>query len=122
VSQEKALKQKHYRHGLMAESVALWLLRLKGYHLLARRCKTPAGEIDLIMRRGKGVVAVEVKYRQSGEPLEVIHSRQQQRIVRALESFLSGHPRFMSYTRQYDVVVLSPWHWPRHIRQAWEGR
>ena len=32
--------------------VAAWFLRLKGYRVLARRYRTPVGEIDLIVRRG----------------------------------------------------------------------
>ena len=35
------------RAGRRAETVALWYLRLKLYRLLARRYRTPAGEIDL---------------------------------------------------------------------------
>ncbi|MCR4283578.1 MAG: YraN family protein, partial [Bauldia sp.] len=36
------------KRGRRAETLAAWLLRLKGYRVLARRYKTPAGEIDLI--------------------------------------------------------------------------
>ena len=38
-------------------------LRLKGYRLLARRFKSPPGEIDLIMRRGQVTAFIEVKVR-----------------------------------------------------------
>ena len=37
--------------GRKAESLAAFALRLKGYRVLARRLRTPAGEIDLIVRR-----------------------------------------------------------------------
>jgi hypothetical protein len=40
------------RAGRRGEFWAGLLLRLKGYRILARRVKTPVGEIDLIARRG----------------------------------------------------------------------
>jgi hypothetical protein len=48
-----ANRKKFERRGHHAETVALILLRLKGYRLLARRFKSHHGEIDLIMRRGQ---------------------------------------------------------------------
>ena len=51
------------RHGHWAEAMAIAALSLKGYRLLARRFKTPHGEIDLIMRRGRATVFIEVKQR-----------------------------------------------------------
>jgi len=44
-------------YGLKAEQVAAWLLRLKGYTILARRFAVSGGEIDLVARRG-GVIGV----------------------------------------------------------------
>ena len=46
-----------YRHGLAAELAAAALLLAKGYRLLARRYRTPLGEIDLIVRRGESAWA-----------------------------------------------------------------
>jgi putative endonuclease len=34
-----------YRHGRFAEAIAALLLRAKGHRILARRYKTPVGEI-----------------------------------------------------------------------------
>ena len=59
------------RRGRYAESFAAWALRLKGYRLLARRFKTPLGEVDLIMRRGEVTAFIEVKARRrTGEAIE----------------------------------------------------
>ena len=41
--------------------VAAWFLRLKFYRVLARRYRTPLGEIDLIVKRGRTIAFVEVK-------------------------------------------------------------
>lgn len=38
-----------YRSGLLAETIAALMLRLKGHGMMARRYKTPVGEIDLIV-------------------------------------------------------------------------
>ena len=52
-----------HRLGLRAEMLAAMLLRLKGYRILAQRLKTPAGEIDMVARRGRSLAIVEVKAR-----------------------------------------------------------
>jgi len=54
-----------YRHGLLAETIAALLLRLKGHRILARRFKTPVGEIDLVALKGKRLAFVEVKRRKT---------------------------------------------------------
>ena len=55
----------NYAIGHFAETLAIWYLRLKGYHLVARnfivKRGTGAGEIDLIMTKGKTIIFFEVK-------------------------------------------------------------
>ena len=58
------------RRGRRGESWAAWWLRLHGWHILARRVKTPRGEIDLIVRRGRTVAFVEVKWRATEAELD----------------------------------------------------
>ncbi len=60
-------RQKAEQGGRLAELAALWTLRAKGYRLLARRYKTPVGEIDLIMRRGNLTAFIEVKRRSDAD-------------------------------------------------------
>jgi Uncharacterised protein family UPF0102 len=43
-----------YRSGVLAESLVALLLRLKGHRIVARRYKTPVGEIDLVALKGRG--------------------------------------------------------------------
>jgi putative endonuclease len=117
-----AKRQRAERRGHSAEFKSIWLLRLKGYRILARRFRVPSGEIDLIARRGRVVVAVEVKARASFDTAaESILAHQRRRIVRALEHFLARHPHLDGLDRRFDVVMVVPGRWPRHLRDAWQG-
>jgi putative endonuclease len=116
-----ATRQAAERRGHGAERRAIWLLRLKGYRILARRFRVPSGEIDLIARRGKVVVAVEVRARTAfTDAAESIQARQRRRIARALEHFLARYPHLAQFDRRFDVVMVVPGRWPRHLRDAWQ--
>ncbi|WP_235527966.1 YraN family protein, partial [Sphingomonas sp. Leaf38] len=49
--------------GRRGERLAGWWLRLKGWSILDRRVRTPAGEVDIVARKGTLVAFVEVKTR-----------------------------------------------------------
>jgi putative endonuclease len=108
------------RRGKHAERLCLWHLRLKGYRILACRYRTPVGEVDMIAQRGQVLAAVEVKARgdfdRAGESLSL---RQRQRITRALEHFLSGRPDLAHLAARFDVMLVAPRRWPRHLTDAW---
>ncbi len=108
------------RFGRSAELVCRTALRLKGYSILAANLRTPVGEIDIIARRGDIVAFVEVKARLStADDGEVLSAKQRQRIVRAADWFLVGHPNLASLGRRFDLMRVRPGHWPEHIRDAW---
>jgi putative endonuclease len=108
------------RAGRLAEGVAAWLLRLKGYRILARRYATPLGEIDLVARRGDLVLFVEVKRRaHAGIALEALLPRQQRRIARAAALFLQQRPRHAACAVRFDLVAVSPWRLPCHVTDVW---
>lgn len=110
-----------YRRGLAAESLAAMLLRVKGYRILARRARTPAGEIDLVARRGRLFVFVEVKTRREGAD-EAVTARQRARIARAAEAWLARAGRHgalpADFAARFDVILLAPWRRPRHLPDA----
>ena len=113
-------RRKAYGRGRRAETLAAWWLRLKGYRILARGFRVAAGEIDLIARRGRLIALVEVKARPSLEQAgAAILPRQRQRIARAAEVFLQRHPKLAGLSLRFDVVLLAPGHWPRHLANAW---
>lgn len=108
-----------YLTGVRAENLAAVLLRLKGYRILARRYKTPVGEIDLIARRGRVTVFVEVKARAAGEDaLHALQPRQIARIVRAAGYYAAGGG---GGDMRFDVIAVSGRWRVRHIRDAFQG-
>ncbi|MDE2227672.1 MAG: YraN family protein [Alphaproteobacteria bacterium] len=109
-----------HRRGAWAERLCLWHLRLQGYRILARRYRTPVGEIDLIARRGRTVAAIEVKARaDDARAAEAILWKQRGRIARALEHFLKSRPELGGAELRFDVMLVAPRRWPRHLRNAW---
>jgi putative endonuclease len=110
------------RHGRLAELAALWALRLKGYRLLAHRYKSPHGEIDLIMRRGQVTAFIEVKARHSAdEAIDSVTPFQAKRIAAAARNWMSRDARAARDFCRFDIVAVSPYHWPRHLENAFYG-
>ena len=108
-----------YRHGLAAELAAAALLLAKGYSLLARRYRTPLGEIDLIVRRGRLIAFVEVKARASqAEALASVSAGAERRIVGAADLWLAKHPAARGFDLRFDMVLVAPWSWPQHLPDA----
>ena len=106
--------------GRRAELLAAWWLRLKGFRILAQDQRTPVGEIDLVARRGRLLLFVEVKARpDDGRAREALRPAQQARIARAAAWFLSGRPDLQGLDSRYDVVLVTPWRRPRHLADAW---
>lgn len=115
-------RQQAQRRGRWAESLAAWLLRLKGYRILARNYRTKVGEIDLIARRGSCLVFVEVKRRAGREQgLTAITPRQRQRIARAAEHFLAGYRGGTPECLRFDAVLIGATVLPQHIVGAWQN-
>ena len=93
-----------------------------GYRIVARRYRTKVGEIDLVARRGGVLAFVEVKRRaRLADGLEAVTARSQVRIRRAAELFLQRHPALAPLALRFDVVIITPWAWPRHVVDAWRG-
>jgi putative endonuclease len=102
--------------------VALWALRLKGYRLLARRFKSPQGEVDLVMRRGDVTAFIEVKARGTiDEAVLSVTDYQARRISAAASYWMGRDPKSMRGPCRFDIVAVCPYHWPRHIENAFPG-
>jgi putative endonuclease len=108
-----------YRHGHLAEAAAMLLLLAKGFRPVARRYKTPLGEIDLVVKRGRTIAFVEVKARASrDDALESVSLQSERRIVDAADLWLARHPAAADLDLRYDMVVVTPWRLPLHLPDA----
>jgi putative endonuclease len=115
-----ARRQAANSRGHSGERLAVLRLLLSGYRVLARRYKTKVGEIDLVVRRGKIVAFVEVKRRQTlTAGLEAVTPGARARIRRAAELYLARNPHLAEHGLRFDIIVVTPWSWPRHIVDAW---
>ena len=111
-----------HRGGHRAEALAALFLQLKLYRIVARRCKTPVGEIDLIATRFGTTVFVEVKARTSASAeAKAMAAVNQSRIVRAAQYYLARHPALSATNLRFDVIFLAPRAWPRHVINAFDG-
>lgn len=116
-----AKRKAAFHLGVSAESRAALLLAAKGYRTLAKRWKTPVGEIDLVMRRGTLIIFVEVKARGSLDAAaESVLPRQRKRIIAAAEVWLAAHPEHAGYDMRFDAVLVAPGRLPQHIVSAFE--
>ena len=111
-----------FRTGLSAESrAAAWLIA-KGYRILARRFRTPHGEIDLVARRRNLVAFIEVKARASlDEAAYAVTPRQQQRIIAAAQAWLMAHPEHAEFELRFDAMLIAPRSLPRHLLAAFDA-
>jgi putative endonuclease len=115
-------RQVAFKFGLSAESRAAALLVGKGYRILARRWRSPAGEIDIVARRRGTLVFVEVKARaRLDDAAEAVLPRQQRRIIAAAEAWLASHPDGNDGDIRFDVVLVAPMSLPRHIQAAFDA-
>ncbi len=96
------------RLGLEGEQMAATELERLGYQILDRRYRSRFGEIDLIARDGGTVVFVEVKTKTDsrfGDPVEMVTSQKQQRLVSMAEEYVSNHALHHTPCR-FDVVAI----------------
>ena len=114
-------RQVAFRLGISAESRAAAFLIAKGFRILARRFRSPAGEIDIVARRRQLLIFVEVKARAGlDEAAEAVTPRQRARIAAAAEAWLALHGSDGFQDIRFDAVLVAPGKLPRHIAGAFE--
>lgn len=112
--------KKTYQFGIAAERLVIWFLRLKGYSILSWRYKTYFGEIDLIAKKGKTIIFIEVKARKSSELIEIVlRPKQVERIKKAAEFFIAKNPKFHNYDCRFDFVQVDKFFIPKHHKNFW---
>ena len=95
--------------GKEGERVAERYLQKKGYVLVERNYRCPAGELDLIVLDRRVVVFVEVKTRTGlgfGSPLEAVEFRKQRKMIQVAQFFLA-EKRLQQRDARFDVIGVS---------------
>src|SRR3990170_4125790 len=88
-------------------AAAAWYVR-RGYTVVARNWRCRDGELDLVVRRGRELVFVEVKARTTdrfGIPAEAVTLRKQRRL-RALAARYLSDTGTRAGTLRFDVVAI----------------
>ena len=108
---------KHLETGKIGEDIAVKWLSDREYNVLERNYRKKWGEIDIIAEKGTDLHFIEVKavsYETRGglednvsrgtyNPEERVHTRKQQRLRRAIETWMAGR----NLTRDFQVDVLT---------------
>ena len=114
-------RQRAERRERVGETAAAWWLRLKGWRIVARRVRTPVGEVDLVARRAGLVAFVEVKARATAAELDLaIDHRRLARVAAAAELLAPRYAEPGDDIR-VDVILIAPGRLLRHIENAWIG-
>jgi putative endonuclease len=114
-------RQAAEKRGHWGERRAAWWLRLHGWRILAQRVRVPAGEIDIVAKRGGIVAFVEVKTRTRADDLDLaIDARTLRRVVAAVDAV--GHIYAPNGEgRRIDAILIAPRRLPRHMVNVWDG-
>src|ERR1700681_4376840 len=116
-------RQVAFRLGISAESRAAAYLIAKGFRILARRWRSPVGEIDIIAARRHLLIFVEVKARDKFDDAAwSVTDRQRARIVAAAEAWLAGQGEHDFRDMRFDAVLVAPGRIPPHIPAAFGAR
>ena len=113
-------KQRDQRWGRWSETVATWWLRAKGYHILDRRWRVKGGEIDIIARKRRLIIFVEVKARRTVDAARfAVTATKSQRVTHAAALWISrkaaSDPALHGHSYRLDAVLIAPWQLPCHV-------
>ena len=95
--------------GRWGEALARCFLEHCGFVCLHQRYRCVAGEIDLVLGRGRLVVFAEVKARgprQCGRPEEAVDARKLLRLRRVARHYIWRHPPPPASTYRFDVIAV----------------
>ena len=103
------MKTQKREKGDIGEEVAFSYLRDHGYKILERNYSAKFGEIDLIAKKGKTIVFVEVKARKDAlksdlYPERNVDWRKQRKLIRTAEYYLIENKYSDDTPWQIDVI------------------
>lgn len=97
----------HNELGNKGEQMATDLLISKGYKIVARNFRYQKAEVDIIARKDDVLAIIEVKTRSTpdfGDPQEFLKAKQIQRLVKAVDHFVSEHE--MNVEVRFDIIAI----------------
>jgi putative endonuclease len=110
-----------YKTGKYAEWVGIFYLLMKGYWPLVLRYGGKGGEIDLIAKRGRTIIFVEIKWRQTHyDAACAISTHKQQLIRRKVKHWMAHNSWAVRHILRADALLLGKTFWPVHIAAAFE--
>lgn len=93
--------------GVDAEEAACAVLAAEGWRVLARRLRTPAGELDVVAERDGLLAFVEVKARPDlAGAAHALSARQRGRLLAAAEIVLAENPGWGRAGVRFDVLLV----------------
>jgi putative endonuclease len=100
----------------------LLALERDGWRILARRLRTPAGEIDIIAEKNGLLAIVEVKARpRLAEAAACLSLRQQERLIAATDIVLAENPEWGPEGVRFDLLMVDGAGVVRRIIDAFRG-
>lgn len=123
---KKLNKKRSYKLGILAEVFAMLMLVLKGYSIKERRFRSHYGEIDIIAQKRNIIVFCEVKARKNYiTAIEALSEYQKKRIAKSAEYYMANlnslykNNKIENMIFRCDMILIIPWRWPIHIKNAW---
>ncbi|GBR24582.1 YraN family protein [Kozakia baliensis] len=119
ISARRARGEISYRTGLAAEERAASLLVQEGWEILARRVRTPFGELDLIAANNEMLLMVEVKRRATlVDAAFSVSRRQAERLLAATDFILQTKPDWQREDTRFDILILDAELRVRRVKDA----
>jgi putative endonuclease len=98
----------HNETGKQGEAEAVRYLQEKGYEVMARNYRHQHAEIDLVAKKGKLLVFVEVKTRTNlsyGNPEEFVSYTKSRLVMKAAEHYIFAHDWF--HDIRFDIIAVA---------------
>ena len=92
------------------ERLAARHYRLRGYRILDGNVRAGGHELDLVARRGRRLVFVEVKERAGddfGGGVAAVNAEKRRRVRTAAASWLQAHPETASLEIRFEVAAVT---------------
>jgi putative endonuclease len=92
------------------ERIAARHYRLRGYRIVGANVRAGGNEVDLIARRGRRLVFVEVKERARqtyGGGIAAVNREKRRRVRRAAAVWLRAHPESAALEIRFEVAAVT---------------